>query len=126
MNKELGWEYSGTYNAGLDFGLWKNRLTGTLEFYKTATRDLLMMRSLPDFSGSEPASVFQNVGSTSNTGFEAMLTSNNIDKEHFSWNTTFNFFTNKEKIVSLLTNEDMVGINGLLGNQVAYSMITKK
>ncbi len=128
VNKELGWEYSGTYNFGLDFGLWSNRLSGTLEFYKTATTDLLMKRSLPDFSGSEspgssgvgssPASVFQNIGSTSNTGFEAMVTSNNIVRDNFSWSTTLNFYTNREKIVSLLTDEDMVGNKWFIGSPI--------
>ncbi len=128
VNKQLGWEYSGTYNFGLDFGLLSNRLSGTFEFYKTATTDLLMKRSLPDFSGSEspgsngigssPASVFQNIGSTSNTGFEAMITSNNIVSDKFRWSTTFNFYTNKEKIVSLLADEDMVGNKWFIGQPI--------
>lgn len=125
VNKELGWEYSGTYNIGVDFGLLSNRLSGTLEVYKTGTTDLLMQRSLPDFTGSEsesesgtgsaPARVFQNIGSTSNTGFEAMINSVNITNERFSWNTTLNFYANREEIVSLLSNEDMVGNKWFIG-----------
>lgn len=116
VNKGLGWEYSKTFNIGLDFGLLQNRISGTLEVYKTKTSDLLMQRSLPEFTGSSV--VFQNIGSTSNAGFEAMLRSTNINKEDFSWSTDFNFYTNKEKIVSLLTNEDMVGDRWFIGKPI--------
>lgn len=113
VNKELGWEYSGTYNMGVDFGLLSNRLSGTLEVYKTGTTDLLMQRSLPEFTGSDK--IYQNIGSTSNTGFEAMINSVNITNERFSWNTTLNFYANREEIVSLLSNEDMVGNKWFIG-----------
>src|SRR5690606_10346189 len=96
VNKDLGWEYSNTYNIGLDFGLFSNRLSATLEVYKTATSDLLMQRSLPEFSGS--SEIFQNIGSTSNTGVELMLKSMNIAKDNFTWTTDLNLYKNKEKI----------------------------
>lgn len=114
VNKELGWEYSKTLNLGLDFGLAGNRISGTIEAYKTVTSDLLMQRSIPEFTGSSV--VFQNIGSTSNTGFEAMLRSTNIIKDNFSWTTDLNFYTNKEKIVSLLSDEDMVANKWFIGS----------
>jgi TonB-linked SusC/RagA family outer membrane protein len=113
VNKELGWEYSKTFNVGLDLGFLNNRISGSLEFYRTKTTDLLMQRNIPEFTGS--SSVYQNVGSTSNTGFEAMLTSTNINSSNFSWSTDFNFYTNKEKILSLLSDEDMVGNEWFIG-----------
>lgn len=116
VNKGLGWEYSKTLNFGVDFGLVNNRISGTLELYKTVTSDLLMQRSLPEFTGS--SSVFQNIGSTSNSGFEIMLRSVNVKNKRFSWNTDLTFFTNKEKISSLLTNDDMVGNNWFIGRPI--------
>jgi TonB-linked SusC/RagA family outer membrane protein len=113
VNKGLGWEYSKTFNVGLDAGFFNNRISGSFEFYKTTTTDLLMQRSIPEFTGS--SSVYQNVGSTGNTGFEAMLSSKNISAGDFTWGTDFNFYTNKEKIISLLSNEDMVGNEWFIG-----------
>ncbi|HTE24147.1 SusC/RagA family TonB-linked outer membrane protein [Flavitalea sp.] len=116
VNKNLGWEYSRTLNFGLDFGLMGNRISGTIEAYNTVTSDLLMQRSIPDFTGS--STVFQNIGSTSNSGFELMLNSTNVKGKNFSWTTDFNFYTNKEKIVSLLTDDDMVGDKWFIGKPV--------
>ncbi len=116
VNRELGWEYSSTYNIGLDFALWRNRVSGTLEFYNTSTSDLLMERSLPEFTGS--ASVFQNVGRTSNSGFEAMISTINLDRANFSWSTDLNFYTNRERIKSLLSDEDMVGNGWFIGHPI--------
>ena len=117
VNKKLGWEYSNTFNIGLDFGVFSNRISGTLEVYKTATSDLLMQRSLPEFSGS--SEIFQNIGSTSNTGVEVMLKSMNISNDNFSWTTDLNLYTNKEKITSLLTNQDMVGNKWFIGQPIS-------
>lgn len=113
VNKSLGWEYSKTFNIGLDFGIFGDKISGSFEFYNTRTTDLLMQRSLPNFTGS--SSIYQNVGSTSNTGFEAMLSSINVDKPNFKWTTDFNFYTNREEILSLLDNEDMVGNRWFIG-----------
>jgi TonB-linked SusC/RagA family outer membrane protein len=113
VNKSLGWEYSKTFNLGLDFGIFNDRVNGSIEFYNTRTTDLLMQRSLPNFTGS--SSIYQNVGSTSNTGFEVMLSSINVDNLNFKWTSDFNFYTNKEKILSLLDNEDMVGNRWFIG-----------
>lgn len=113
VNKSLGWEYSKTFNLGLDFGLFGDKISGSVEFYNTRTTDLLMQRSLPNFSGS--SSIYQNVGSTSNTGFEVMLSSINWDTPNTRWTTDFNLYTNKEKILSLLDDQDMVGNRWFIG-----------
>lgn len=124
VNRSLGWEYSKTFNIGLDFGVFGDRISGSLEFYNTITSDLLMQRSLPNFTGS--SSVFQNVGSTSNMGFEAMFSSTNINSINWKWTTDFNFYTNKEKILSLLSNEDMVGNLWFIGQPTGVFYDYKK
>ncbi len=50
-NPNLGWEYSNTWNYGLDFALLNNRLSGTIEYYVTNTKDLLLSVNLPTTSG---------------------------------------------------------------------------
>src|SRR5690606_12606196 len=63
-NIDLGWEISKTINLGLDFGLIRNRLTGTLDVYDTKTDDLLLNRFLPPSSGV--SSIMENIGKTRN------------------------------------------------------------
>lgn len=99
-NPTLGWEFSETLNYGLDFGLFNNRLTGTVEYYTTNTKNLLLDVNLPATAG---VSAFTgNVGSTSNKGFEISLNGAIIDNPNgFSWDLGFNLYSNKNKITSL-------------------------
>jgi TonB-linked SusC/RagA family outer membrane protein len=117
-NPELGWEISKTINIGLDFGLFKNRVTGSLELYNTNTQDLLLNRLLPITSGYE--SILQNIGSTRNRGVEFSASSYVIDnKDGLSWNVNFNIFSNKEEIVELFDGQsDDVGNQWFIGQPI--------
>lgn len=116
-NPNLKWETSKQLNFGLDYGLWNNRITGSVNVYQTTTTDMLLERNLPITSGFN--SVFQNVGKTRNTGFEFTLSSQNIvssGRDDFSWSTDLTFFTNKEEILALYgDNEDDVGNEWFIG-----------
>ena len=104
-NADLGWEYSKTQNYGVDFGLFNNRLTGTIEYYKTHTYDLLTRVSLPSSSGI--GSQVSNVAETENKGWEFSLNGTIIDNtEGFSWDAGVNFYTNKNQILSLASGRD--------------------
>jgi outer membrane receptor protein involved in Fe transport len=70
-NENLGWEYSVTYNYGVDFSLLKNRLSGTVEYYVTNTKDILLSVGLPPTSGV--SSYMANIGETQNKGWELNL-----------------------------------------------------
>src|SRR5690606_35394946 len=70
-NPTLGWEFSTSMNYAVDFGLWNNRLSGTVEYYHTKTNDLLFRVGLPSTSGV--GSYMANVGKSENKGFEAAL-----------------------------------------------------
>ncbi|WP_111308192.1 SusC/RagA family TonB-linked outer membrane protein [Confluentibacter sediminis] len=103
-NPELGWEFSETYNYGLDFGLFKNRLSGTVEYYTTKTNDILYDLGLPITSGV--SSVSSNIGATENKGLEITLNGVIIDNpDGFSWEAGINLYTNKNKITSLASGE---------------------
>ncbi|AWW31198.1 SusC/RagA family TonB-linked outer membrane protein [Echinicola strongylocentroti] len=95
-NPSLGWETTASFNAAVDFELWKGRLSGTAEFYDMTTTDLLLARSLPAMTGFW--STTANLGQTSNTGFELTLTGGIIQKKDFSWSSTLTFSTNKNRI----------------------------
>lgn len=118
-NPDLKWEVSKTYNIGLDFGFFNNRLSGTFEFYNTDTEDLLLSRLLPITSGFE--SILQNIGSTRNRGWELSLTANIIDRPNsgFQWDMDFNIFSNNEEIVELFNGfSDDVGNRWFIGSPI--------
>lgn len=99
-NPDLQWETTGQYNAGLDFSLLSNRITGTVDVYHQRTTNLLLDRQLPTASGFN--SITQNVGETSNRGVEVSLSTVNVQsRSGFSWTTDFIFYSNKERIESL-------------------------
>lgn len=107
---ELGWETSSTLNAGLDFGILKDRIKGEINFYKTNTTDLLLNRTISPVHGIN--SITQNIGETQNTGLEFSVNSRNIDFGGFQWTTSGNLAYEKNKIVSLY------GIVDESGNEV--------
>ena len=101
-NKKLSWEKTTTLNTGLNFGLFNNRVTGDLNIYKSKTTDQLLTRSLPSMSGF--GSVRTNIGRVDNRGLEASLTGVLLDPasaKSIRWETTLNFWLNRNKIVSL-------------------------
>jgi TonB-dependent starch-binding outer membrane protein SusC len=103
-NENLGWEFSKTWNVGLDFGLLKNRLSGTLEYYLTKTEDILLNLGLPATSGV--SSYTANIGATQNKGFELSLNANILNnKDGLTWDFGVNFYTNDNKLVSLASGQ---------------------
>jgi len=98
-NPLLHWETSTTGNIGLDFGLWKNRLQGTMDYYSTKTHDLLINRSVSSIQGI--TTITQNIGKTSNQGFDFSLSSINVQTKDFTWTSNVNFAINRNKIVDL-------------------------
>lgn len=98
---DLSWETTATTNIGLDFGFFRNRITGTLDVYEQMTEDLLMQRALPSSSGF--SSAWDNIGKTRNRGLEVYLNTVNLD-EHttgLGWSSDITFTTNSEEIVEL-------------------------
>jgi len=98
-NRDLRWERTAAYNFGLDFGIWGNRLTGSLDGYFVKTTDLLIPRQLPDVTGY--GSVFSNLGQVNNTGVELLVEGKPVVSEQFSWNAVFSLAHNRNKIVHL-------------------------
>ncbi len=98
-NVDLSWEKTASTNFGVDFGIFNNRISGSIEYYIAKTSDLLMNRSLPVITGY--GQVKDNVGKTQNNGFEVTLTTHNIQTKDFSWTTDWSFSTNKEKVTEL-------------------------
>jgi TonB-linked SusC/RagA family outer membrane protein len=103
-NPNLGWEYSVTWNYGLDFSLLNNRISGTVEYYITNTKDILLPLGLPPTSGV--SGLTSNIGETQNKGIEVSL-NGSILKDHNGWNweAGVNLYANRNKLVSLASGQ---------------------
>ena len=114
-NDGLTWEKTASWNAGFDFGIFRSRLSGTVDFYMKRTTDLLISRSLPGSAGF--GSTYYNQGSLDNKGIEVSLTAQVIDSKDWQWSITGNIGKNKSKIADLgLLPSDF----GCLGERVGY------
>ena len=95
----LTWETSAITSVGLDFGLFRNRISGNLDYFNKESIDLIYAKPLPGSTGN--TSITTNVGSIKNYGWELNLNTINIDKENFEWRTNFNISTTKNEITKL-------------------------
>lgn len=106
-NRKLRWERTRAWNLGIDFSFMGGKIEGSVDAYHMITNDLLVRRALPNIIGF--SSVFSNLGELENNGLEMVVTSRNIDKPNFSWNTTFNFSLNRNRLNSLYGDSDEEG-----------------
>ena len=110
-NPELGWEYSKTWNFGLDFSLFNGRLSGSFEYYIQKTKDILLDVSLPSSSGV--SSFTGNIGNTQNKGFELTLNGIILDnKNGWTWEAGINLYANRNKLTKLTGTEPIVLADG--------------
>lgn len=104
-NAGLGWEYSETWNYGLDFSLLNNRLSGSLEYYVTNTKDILLGVGLPPTSGV--GSYTANIGETQNKGLELSLNGLILDNpDGWTWEAGINIYGNRNKLVALSSGQE--------------------
>lgn len=103
-NPALGWEKTAQTDAGVEFGVLGNRITGSVDWYVQNTKDLLLRRTLPQTSGYSQA--LQNIGKTRNTGVELAVSSINLDGWHgIRWQTDINWAHNRNEIVALAVSD---------------------
>ena len=116
-NADLNWENTKTLNAGLDFTVLNERISGTIDLYDNNTYDLLLSRSLPIITGF--SSVLDNIGKTSNKGIEIALNTRNFVGPDFKWETSIVFAANKNKIIDLYGDgKDDLGNRWFIGHPI--------
>jgi TonB-linked SusC/RagA family outer membrane protein len=98
-NAGLRWEKTQVTNLGVDVGLFKRRLEGSIEVYNKYTVDLLGTRNSDPTTGW--SSVMMNYGSMRNRGIDVTISSTNIEHKDFSWQSTVNFNYNKNELLKL-------------------------
>lgn len=97
-NRKLNWESTQTVNVGIDFGVLKNRINGSIDFYEKKTTGLLGQGKANPLTGY--ADFMTNLGNLNNKGIEVSIQSGNIMTPVFRWSTGLLFGYNKNKLVS--------------------------
>ena len=99
-NADLKWETTNTFNIAADFSALNSRIFGTVEYYTSQTNNLLFNINIPQMNGLDK--IPSNIGKMSNKGFEMTVTGIPIETKDFSWDVTFNFSRNRNKVKSIL------------------------
>ncbi|WP_134087957.1 TonB-dependent receptor [Olivibacter sp. XZL3] len=107
----LGWETTKQFNVGADFAMLKNRVVGSIDYYRAETTDLLLDKLISPVNGTK--SIRQNIGKTTNRGIDLAISGIAVDKKDFNWTVDLNFSHYKNKIVD-------VGLYDAAGNPVDY------
>lgn len=102
-NPNLSWEKNKTWDVGLDFGFFDDRLTGSFDVYSRKTTDMLLSKRVPYTTGF--GSNFMNIGAIRNNGFEAQLEGILINNSDWTWSAGFNIAMNRSLVLDLADAE---------------------
>ncbi|HOU95169.1 MAG TPA: SusC/RagA family TonB-linked outer membrane protein [Bacteroidales bacterium] len=117
QNPDFKWETTKQFDAGIDFGLYGNKIYGEIDVYHKKSNGILLPVQIPATSGFSVQ--MQNTGSIQNKGFEILLTSNNLSG-NITWNTSLNFSVNKNKVLDI-GGQDIIDNGG-----IRYMNVVKK
>lgn len=106
-NEAIRWEKQGNLDVGIDFGIWKNRISGNIDYFRKESIDLLFSRPLV-FSGGIP-SVNDNIGTVINSGIEFSLNVRIISSKNFEWNSVANASFVMNKVTKLPQTKILAG-----------------
>jgi TonB-linked SusC/RagA family outer membrane protein len=124
-NADLKWETSTSANVGLDFSILTGRVYGSLEYYITNTTELLAPQPLPTSTGF--GGFTTNIGHTRNNGFEASISTVNVDKGGFKWTSDWMFMKNTESIIELANGKvDDIAAARFIGKPLSVFYDLKK
>lgn len=98
-SENLQWESNKTFNMGIDFGFFDQRLTISPEFYLNKSSHLLLNSKVPASSGY--TTMLRNIGRTRNVGVDFSVSSVNIQNDNLTWSTDFNMSFNRNRIEAL-------------------------
>jgi TonB-linked SusC/RagA family outer membrane protein len=115
-NSNLKWEQTTSFNVGLDFSIFKDRISGSIDVYDKKTSDLLVKQTLPPVTGY--GSVYSNLARINNKGMELSINSKNLTSGNIIWSTNFNFSFNRNKIVALALPTNDPGNGWFIGKDI--------
>ncbi len=108
-NPELTWEKTAQVDVGVDFGLWKDRVNGEIDYYAKYTTDLLLGVPVPSTTGFSVQT--QNIGSLENKGIEFVINVDNLTGA-FKWSSSLNFAANRNKVTALADGQTLIDYGG--------------
>ncbi|MBX2963348.1 MAG: TonB-dependent receptor [Cyclobacteriaceae bacterium] len=100
-NPDVQWEATSMTNIGIDTELWAGKVNLSLEAYNKVTNNLLLQLPLPATFGTQVQGPQANVGSMTNKGIEATMSSVNMNKGKFKWTTDANFSVNRNRVTDM-------------------------
>ena len=120
-NQQLSWEKNKTWNAGIDFGFFDDRLTGNLDVYSRLTDDMLLSKQVPYTTGF--GSNFMNIGSLRNRGLELTLDGTILRNRDWLWTAGFNIAFNRTKVLDLAGAEFLTVTDSRRGNDTPVRIV---
>ncbi|MCE6989828.1 TonB-dependent receptor [Dyadobacter sp. CY323] len=123
-NDNLAWESTAGVNLGVDYGIFNDRIKGSVDYYKTVTTNLFWNVGLPIATGF--SSITSNLGRLVNHGFEFQIFGKAVHRPKFSWDVDLNFSSNRNKITELLgvdkdgdgRDDDLIASGLFIGNSI--------
>ena len=110
-NPDLTWETNKQFDVALEFGLFNNRVSGTVEYYERKTEDLIFAVPTPNSSGVPGNSYYKNLGDLVNKGFEVALQFGIVRNDNFRWDFNIDGATIKNEILTMPNGQEAI-ING--------------
>lgn len=125
QNSDLTWESSYPLDFGLDVALLHNRISITADYYNKQTKDMLVQVPLAPTAGTSSGFVNANFGQMENKGWEFQLNATPLKLKDLTWEVNFNITMNKNKLVSIPSNNTVTGINILRIGEDVQSIRTR-
>lgn len=117
INEDLRWEIGSTFNAGIDYSLFKGRISGSLDAYIKKTEDLIANSTIDPFTNFGNR-IDANIGDMENSGIEFAVNVVPIQNENLRWTLNYNIAFNQNEITRMPDIQDVGGISGGTGNTI--------
>lgn len=111
-NSNLTWESKNSFDVGLDFALFRNRISGSLEYYLQDVKDMIFAVPVPNSAGVPGNSIYQNIGKMRNQGIELSLNFGIVRNDKFSWDLGLIAAHNENEMLRMANGKDDAIING--------------
>jgi len=122
---DLTWEVNKTFNIGLEFGMFKNRISGSIEYFDRGSSELLF--SVPQGLSAPVTTKTQNIGAMSNKGVEIQLNADVFKSKSFNWDLQINFTSLKNKVTKLPGGQPYIdGTKRVAEGQDIYAFYLRK
>lgn len=109
-NRNIKWETASTLDFGFDFGLFQNKINGSVAWYTKRVSDMLLKAAVPLSAGiQESNSIWQNIGDIKNNGMEFDIDALILSRKDLQWRVGGNFATNRNKVLALTPELDRNG-----------------